>query len=171
MKTFLSIIFILFAGNSFSQTPGFTKLEIGTTGCTAYFPGEMNFELSYSDDSSEVFTGEISAGTMDFAIICVKFKVAIGDDQAANEELLIAYLDYLKQALGIVSSAGYGKGHTMEDHPSATGIIDYWEDAAQQEFRVKAWVDDRFLAVLYLKGDNNSSICDVYLNSFRFPAE
>lgn len=172
MKALILIATILFSGASFSQVHRFNKYEIGSTGCTVYLPDEIVFNFSYSDDSSEVYTGELFTDSASYGIICVRFREPIGEIKEPNVELLISYLDYLKQALGIVEAAGYGKGHTMENHPTAAGVIDYWQDAANTEYRVKAWVENRFLAVLYVTGTGSSSpIHDVFLNGFHFPAE
>lgn len=155
-----------------AQVPRFTKYPIGDSGAAAYFPAEPNFDISYSEDSSRVFTADVEVDSFLFSIIAVEFKENLGDDIAVNETLLIAYLDYLQSAFEIVGAAGYGKGHTSEHNPKATGIIDYWKDTEGNSYQVKGWVDGGYLAVMIISGPGDYPIFNVsqmYLNGFRFP--
>ena len=148
------------------------KYPISGSGCFAYMfcePGE--FEKTYSEDSSVVFTGECNEDSLTSGIICVKLRetVAAGDDA---ENLLISYLDYLKTIFEISSSAGYGKGHTLDGKLEARGVIDYWKNKEGSEWKVKGWTDGKFISVLYVmaKGElNETTKMDVFLNGFRFP--
>jgi hypothetical protein len=148
------------------------KYSIGNSGCSVYMlcdPGE--FEMTYSEDSSMVFTAECKPDSVSYGIICVKLKetVATGDEA---ENLLISYLDYLKTAFKIKSSAGYGKGHTLSSKADARGIIDYWTDEEENDWQVKAWADGKIISVLYVfkKGKlENQTKYEVFLNGFRFP--
>ncbi len=157
---------------AFTQVPRLTKYTIGDSGASAYFPSEPEFELSYSEDSSKVYTGEVESDSFNFAAIVVQFKENIGNDKVANEDLLIAYLDFMKAQFNITETAGYGKGHTMDSNPDAAGVIDYWEDAEGINYQVKGWVDDAFLALMIIYGDSEYPIFNIsqmFLNGFRFP--
>src|SRR5689334_7689484 len=94
------IVFILFfqgiIGNLSAQVPQFQKFPVGETGCTAYFPGDPNFELTWSEDSSKVFTGEATSGNFTYALICVELKDTLLGDKMENKELLKSYLDFLQ---------------------------------------------------------------------------
>ena len=65
------------------------------------------------------------------------------------EDLLIAYLDYLKGNFGITKSAGYSKGHILNKKENTRGILDYWEDGEKNKWKVKAWTDGKFIGVMY----------------------
>ena len=132
-------------------------------------PGE--FEMSYSEDSAKVYTGECKADGISYGLICVKLKEPVEAGTQA-EDLMINYLDFLKTQFKIKSSAGYGKGHTMDKKPEAKGVIDYWTDQTGDEWKVKGWTDGKFIAVLYVYASGKleySPKQDVFLNSFRFP--
>jgi hypothetical protein len=156
-----------------AYTQSLKKYSIGLSGCSAYFfcdPGA--FSQSFSEDSSTIYTGECRpADSLSYGVICVKLKEAVKPGEEA-EELMIAYLDYLKTVLNIASSAGYGKGHTMEKKPEVRGIIDYWKDKDGDEWKIKSWTDGKFIAFMYVYADgilNETERLNVFLNGFRFP--
>jgi hypothetical protein len=170
MKKLLVLLFLLncFA-ISFSQS--LKKYLVGTSGCAAYFycdPGE--FEMTYSEDSSKVYTAECTNEGTGYGLICVKLKEAAADLTAA-EELLVSYLDYLKKSFKITSSAGYGKGHRLKDRENTRGVIDYWTDEEKENWKVKGWTDGNFIAVMYAysKKDMPEIKVNVFLESFRLP--
>lgn len=155
------------------KIPRLVKTPISNTGCSAYFPKvdqELTFELSYSQDSSKMYTGEVEHGTHKFAIIMVKMNHKLSETKE-KEELLTNYLDYLKTSFEIAKSAGYGKGHTMESEPKATGVIDYWEGKDKTQWGVKAWAAEDVLAIMMLYGPEKYPIFNVqkmFLDGFRF---
>ena len=148
------------------------KYPVGTSGCSAYlFCDPKEFDKTYSEDSSTVYTAECEADSLVYGIICVKLNEAVKDGNDA-EELMISYLDYLKSILEIKTSAGYGKGHTMNEKPDARGVIDYWKDKDGSEWKVKAWTDRKFISVMYIKAAgelNETEKMNLFLNGFRFP--
>ena len=155
---------------SFSQS--LKKYAIGTSGCSVYMlcdPGQ--FQMTFSEDSSAVFTGECKPDSVTYGIICVKLKETIpaGDDA---EDLLISYLDYLKTAFKIKSSSGYGKGQTLNSKADARGVLDFWNDEVGNEWKVKGWTDGKVISILYVIEKSKSEYPakhDVFLNGFRFP--
>lgn len=182
MKTafFTGLLFFftsaLFAQDSEEPVPRFHKVAIGTSGTFAYVPNDEEFsvDLSYSPDSSRVYNGEVLSGNYRFAIIVVKFNGMELVDQQEREDMLVSYMDYLQETFSIVSSAGYGKGHTLDQYPEATGVIDYWEDEDGDEWAVKGWADAHTLAVLMLYGTGtypHYNVQDMFLNGFRFDGE
>ena len=155
-----------------AQVPRFTKYEIGDSGAAAYFPGEPEFSVTYSEDSSKVYMADVEVDSFLFSIIAIDFKESIGDDKTLNEELLISYLDYLQSSFAIVSAAGYGRGHTTEYNPEAVGVIDYWADDTGTQVQVKGWVDGNNMAVMLIIGPGEYPIFNVsqmFLNGYRFP--
>ncbi len=148
------------------------KYSIGDSGCSAYlFCDPGIFEKTYSEDSSLVYTGDCKADSLTYGIICAKIKDVISNADDA-ESLLVNYLGYLKSAFEIKSSAGYGKGHTMNNKPDARGIIDYWKDKDGKEWKIKGWTDGKFIAVMYLYANgklNETEKMNLFLNGFRFP--
>lgn len=173
-----SILIALFAvaTMAWSQAvPRFAKYDVGATGCKVYLPDDPGeFEMTLSEDQSEVYTAEVTHNDFNFAVIVVKLKDPIGDANEDKEDLMTSYLDFLQTQFGVTQSAGYGKGHTLESAPNAIGVIDYWEDSDGLQYAIKSWCDGKILAVLALYGAEEYPIFNVqemFLNGFRFPEE
>ncbi len=172
MKLLHGILFILTLQTVNAQVR-FTKYPIGDSGCSAYFPAQPTIDVTYSEDSSVVYTTDITADSLSLGLICVKLSAgSVGTDRASNVALLKSYLDYLKGVFGIVGAVGYGEGHTLDSHPAADGVIDYWTDGSGFEWKIKGWVDNNFITVMYIHTGESYpplSIIDIYLDGFRFP--
>lgn len=177
MKNFIfTFICLIFLFNGFGQNPvpRLSKIPISNSGCSAYFPADMEtFDLSYSEDSSEVYTGEINASNYLFGTITVKFAERISEEEVMYlDTIAINYLTYLRSIFNITSYAGIGSGHTLDSNPKAKGYIDYWEDAEGDSWAVKAWIDNDYLSIMYIVGDINNmnfNLQQMFLNGFRFP--
>ena len=149
------------------------KYPIGESGCSLYMycdPGK--FGVSFSEDSSKIYTAECSNEEVGYGLICVKLLEAV-NDSARSEQLLIAYLDYLKTAFKINSSVGYGKGHTLRRNPSVHGVLDYWEDQDKNKWKIMGWTDGAFINVLYAysKKELPYTKVNVFLEGIVFPAK
>ena len=164
----LCSIFFLSAAKSQSLK----KYDIAKTGCTVYMycaPGR--FEEDYSEDSSKVYTAECSLDDrIHYGVVCVKLLTPV-ENLNESEDLLTAYLDYLKTNFNIKSAVGYGKGNRLNDREDTRGIVDYWKDDQNNNWKIKAWTDRKFIGVLYAysKKELPDTKIDVFLNSFRFP--
>lgn len=168
---FLIPFFIFLAAFSSLRAQVFKKYPIGQSGCSAYFycdPG--TFSLEKSPDSSDVYTGECANGDTHYGLICVKFKTKIDDMQEA-ENMLMSYLDYLKQNLNITKAVGYGKGHRLKNREDTRGILDYWEDKDKANWKVKAWTDGKFIGVMYAYSNNelNETKINLFLEGLKLP--
>ena len=133
------------------------------------FCNPLRFDEAYSQDSSKIYTAECINDEIHYGIICAKLLNPVNDLSAA-EELVVSYLDYLKVDFEIASSAGYGKGHRLNSNENTRGIIDYWKDKENYNWKVKAWMDGKFIVVLY--ANNKKELpekIDVFLNGLRFP--
>jgi len=160
------VLFILLVQGCFNISFGQTlkKYAISNSGCSAYFycdPG--TFEMSYSMDSAKVYTAECTQDGTGYGLICIKLNETIPEISAA-EEVLLAYLDYLKTTFKITSSAGYGKGHRLKGKEDTHGIIDYWSDEEKNNWKVKGWTDGKFIIVLY--GYNKKDLPETKVNVF-----
>lgn len=76
MKLPLLLALLSLAATVRSQdAPQFAKYQVSGTGCHVDLPGNPGeFELSLSEDSSEIYIGEVSHKDYLFAVIAVKFK-------------------------------------------------------------------------------------------------
>lgn len=152
------------------------KIEIASSGCSAYMigkPGEVS--ISNSPDGSEIFTVEsVSQKYPDYQFGVILVKLIGIDENVDREQLLMAYMDFLKTPFSITASAGYGKGHTLETHASAKGVIDYWEGSDGLKWVLQGWAAEDYLVVMFISGPqtfDNVSIQKVFFNGIRFPGD
>jgi hypothetical protein len=177
MRSFLFLLFSATVGIAFAQNaPKLEKIAIGNSGCAAYFPkGMPAADLSYSQDSSAVYTTEMEVGEHVFGNITVKFKAPFSSATDANlEEVMINYLEFLQSLFGVTATAGVGRGHKMESNPKAIGVIDYWEDEDGLQYAIKAWADPGYIGIMYIYGDEDYPVFNLqqmYLDGFRFPGK
>jgi hypothetical protein len=109
----------------------------------------VKFNHDKSPDSSDVYLGECSNDGTTYGLICVKLKEKITNTEE-SEKMLISYLDYLKTSFAITGAAGYGKGHRLKNKENTRGVIDYWTDKDNANYKVKGWTDGKYIAVLYV---------------------
>ena len=169
---FVCLILIAVCSTINAQTPRFVKYPVLESEALIYMPAEPTFDKSYSEDSSEVYTCQVDFGNAQYGAIIVKIKEALGSDTIAWEELLLSYMEFLSSSafmLTNVMEPGYG--HTLESHPAARGILMYGEDTDKKQYAIKGWVDENFIAVLYVSSmeEMNYNFQNLYLNGFRFP--
>jgi hypothetical protein len=126
--------------------------------------------MTLSEDSSKVYTGECTFGDITYGVICVKLLQQVSDLTMA-EDLLISYCDFLKKNFNIQKAAGYGKGHRLNNNGSTRGILDYWQDEENTNWKIKAWTDGKFIGFLYTysKKEIPEYKVNVYLDGFRLP--
>jgi hypothetical protein len=158
--------------HSFSQS--WSREYIGDSECSALFPYNPEWELSYAEDSSMVWVGEVSDGDIFYGVICVEFAEGFGYDASKEELISVAesYLDYLRGEFNIVSHTGYETGFNLESEEEATGIADYWEDNEGDPWAVKTWIDPYNMAVMYIYSNPENSLTeykDTFFDSFTFP--
>lgn len=167
-----SILFLFLLFSMMAKAQSLKKYPIDDSGCSVYMfcqPGD--FTKSYGVDSSAIYSAECELDSVTYGLICIRIKNPVQTGKDA-EDLLLRFLDNLKESLEIKSSVGYGKGHIMEKKPDAQGIIDYWKDAENTEWKIKGWIDGKILAVLYVFKANSideQPRHNVFLNGFRFP--
>ncbi|HEX4877671.1 MAG TPA: hypothetical protein VFV31_13435 [Chitinophagaceae bacterium] len=169
MRKILPFFIALFTCSiSFAQT--MKKYPAGQSGCTYYSYCEAPFKVSMSQDSSIIYNGECVSGEVSYGIICVKLLRSIGEMQLA-EDMLIAYMDYLKQSFGITKAAGYGKGHHLNSNELTRGVLDYWQDQENNNWKVKGWTDGNYIAVLYAYSPKSltESKINLFLDGLRLP--
>ncbi|MBK6935621.1 MAG: hypothetical protein IPH18_01095 [Chitinophagaceae bacterium] len=167
-KTYLLIFFLMLLTSLNAQT--LKKYAISNSGCSYYSYCEAKWELSYSQDSSRVFTGECLNDGFYYSVICVKLAEAVSDLSAA-ELMMISYLDYLKTSFEITSAAGYGKGHRLQNNENTRGVLDYWSDKVKNNWKVKGWTNGKFIGIMmvYSQKELPETKINVFLDSFRLP--
>jgi len=169
MKTFLillSVCCIYATGN----TQALKKYPISNSGCSIYNYCAINYQLSKSQDSSQIYTGECKKDDITYGVICVKLINPVTEMMMA-EDLIISYADYLKESFKITKASGYGRGHMLDNNEKTRGIVDYWSDAEDTNWKIKAWTDGKFIGFLFVQSKKplTEGIINVFLDSFKFP--
>lgn len=157
--------------------PRFIKTDIGDSGCKIYLPGKADpVGVSFSPDSSLVYTIETLDSTTGayyhFGSVLVNLNNV--DLEGQEEDVLVAYMDYLKTAFKIEEAVGYGKGHSLSTHSSAKGVLDYWKDSGGDQWAVKGWAAESTIFVMFVYGPGeypNSNIVDVFFKGARFKGD
>lgn len=173
-QTITISFFFCISGITFSQVPHFEKYAITQTGAFIYMPEEPVFDLTYSEDSSAVYTSETTFDSIRYGIIYVALKTDLGDVTADWENMLWSYMQYLNGAAFDLSSAtDPGYGHTLPSDSTAHGILEYGVDNSGNQMSVKGWVNKNALAILYMysKNEMNINFQSIYLNGIRFPVQ
>jgi len=153
-----------------SHSQALKKYPVSNSGCFVYAYCDFKFEMQYSEDSSQVYVSECENDQLNYGVICVKLAEPAENLNLA-EESLISYLDYLKTSFKILKSAGYGKGHWLANNENTRGVLDYWEDSEKNNWKIKAWTNSKFIAVLYgySAKEINETKLNLFLDGFRFP--
>jgi hypothetical protein len=149
------------------------KKSISNSGCSANLPGNMTeFEVTYSEDSSLVYSAEAEQGPYVYGCIAVKFSEAFEDDDSDElDKLLSSYLNYLEKSFDITSAKGQDNTPRLQGYPGSRGIMDNWEDAEGRHYAVMGWINQTNLAVLYIikNGDYPpTGLSQAYFNGFMF---
>jgi hypothetical protein len=166
----LILIISFYMGYLTCGAQGLKKYTIDNTGCALYGFCDFRFETEYSQDSSLVFVSECENGEVNYGVILIKLRNPVNDLQQV-ENSLIAYLDYLKTSFKIKRSVGYGKGHLLNNDEHTRGVLDFWEDADKNNWKVKGWANTKYMAVMYGYSAKElpATKLDVFLDSIRFP--
>lgn len=171
MKHTLLFLLLLCAFSLGAQTYSMKKYDIGTTGCQVYLYAEPAFEMTYAEDSSEVWTGEIEKEEFFYSVICVRFHDNMQSDEQGLTDLLKSYLDFLQGQFGITGAAGYGAGQRLGERTDIYGVLDYWEDAESVQYNVMGWANNEYLAVLLVYGatEPDYTLSNNFFQGMRFP--
>lgn len=169
MKTVILYLFLLlFTLHSSGQS--LKKYAISNSGCFIYSYCESKFKAEYSSDSSLVYSGECRQGEITYGVICVKLLNPV-ENLVMAEDLVISYADFLKNNFEIVQSAGYGRGHLLNDNNETRGILDYWKDKEGNQYKIKAWTDGKFIGFVYAYSQKTlpEEKINAFLDGFRLP--
>ncbi|MBP6455428.1 MAG: hypothetical protein KA275_01760 [Chitinophagaceae bacterium] len=179
MKSILLFKLVLFTSlQLFSKPPRMAKYSVGNSGIQLYFPSKPDEAVvSYSEDSSKIFTISCLDTSQNAAYYFEAIVVTLNENINAQDHidnLVIPYLDYLKKNFNISDAAGYGKGHTLENHQTAKGVIDYWVDNDGIKYNITAWGAEKYIVILIIKGADTYpifNITEMYKKGVRFPGD
>jgi hypothetical protein len=168
MKLYL-LPLMLFAGLG-SHAQSLKKYPVSNTGCSVYmFCDPKRFIADIDDaDSSNVYTSECFNGDVKYGVMCIQLRKPINLNNAESE--LIERLDFMKADFSVTDSAGYGRGLQLSNNPNTRGVLDYWKDSESNHWKIKAWTDGKFIAILYAVGKTElpEQKVNVFLEGIRF---
>lgn len=169
---FSNILITTSSEKTFSQS--WNTFDISFSGCSALFPYEPVWEISYAEDSSLVWLGEAMQSDIYFGAICVEFSAPLDFESTKDDLVLLAqeYLTYLQTEFNIVAHSGYNISYVVENYENACQVTDEWEDTEGDSWLINVWIDPYNMAVMYMYSgpeNNMNDYSDMFFNSFRFP--
>jgi hypothetical protein len=146
----------------------FHKMEISSSSCSYDVPfSNIEFEKSFSEDSSVLWTNESKAGNYNFGIILVKFNEPVFDEED-EADLIASYLDFLKSQFEVTASLGYNKNSVFKSDEMVKGISDTWTIDGHPTL-IQSWINNYFLVVMYIDGENvPAHTSESYFQGFKF---
>lgn len=158
-------------GNATAQEqPPFLLTDIGTTGCSVYFPDMIPEPvLTYAEDSSKVYVMELHTdfwGPYSFGLILV--DIASGDLKGEELPALKGYLQFMRQSYGIIDQ----QGEVAQFTDGKADIQDFWFDSNNNYWSVRAFAKKDKVAVLFIIGPEvfpYEGVEKVFFDNFAFP--
>jgi hypothetical protein len=146
------------------------KYPIGNSGCSVYNFCDIVFDVVPIDSLQNMTFGQCESEEVFYCVVCLKFPKAINNLDSV-ELFAIKSLGELKVKFDIIKSAGYGKGHRLNNNEATRGVIDYWEDKSANSYKVKAWTDGKYMGILfaYSQKELPETKVNVFLDGFRLP--
>lgn len=170
MKQLLMAIFVIaFVMPASAQK--FQKATLDSTGLVFYGFCKMEFTKSKSEDGSTIYNGFCEADSINYGIICVQLKDKILDLEKA-ESVMINYTNHLaKNVFEIKQFGSYGKGHRLNQDENTRGILDYWTDDNNTNYKVKSWTNGAFIVFMCVNSARQFSEnkANLFLDGLRFP--
>ena len=163
MKSILFSLILLGSFTAAKSQPA-KRYPIANTGASVSYscdPGK--FGVTISADSAKVYTSECGVDDIYYMVICIEPKKNMLPLFKA-EMALTDYLDVLKKQFQIVSATGYVKAQRLNGSEETRGVVDYWKDNEQFNWKVKGWTDGKLLAVLVAY--SKKSLVETTINPF-----
>ena len=171
MRTILVFFAFLLSSQLCAQPTksGQKRINIGETGCSYLNYCDTPFSEDLTTDSSNLYSVECVDGGATYGLICVLLKTPF-DDLAMAEDMLIAYLDYLKENFTITRTVGYSRGYRLNHADSTRGINDRWEDSEGDKWNIRGWTNGKVISVMYVYSQKSvpETKAEAYFNGFSF---
>lgn len=154
MKTLLSFILLIAGLTAWSQAITYYNLRVDKTNCYIKFPvKDAVVSLSYSPDSSEVYTIDDFYGEHNYSVIVVRYKEPVSDNLSdVIYSMQEGYLDFLMEPLGVTNSSGFDRIIGLRGRNDIYGIGAYWSFDDGSDAYIKSWANQYYLSVLMVSG-------------------
>lgn len=161
----------LFAAQFLYGQEDFSKYDVSDSGCSFHTFGLLKPVDKATDDNSTIYTAESEYGGYTYGLILARYNDPIPKDSIVRDGTLSMYVDITKDMMRAEDCTPPVKGLSLPNHPNATG----WEGTCKlesgQTLYLKAWMDVRCVAVLYIHGTDvpNDKVKELFLNGIGFP--
>lgn len=121
----------------------------------------MHFKQTKTGDLVQV--RECNENDVTYGLISISLKATYTNLSDA-ESALLGFMKQLQQTFAIYCTTGLCIETFVQR--SKTAITDYWQDAAQRDWKVKGWTNGKTIAFLYIKNIGAVSVDkeDYFLN-------
>jgi hypothetical protein len=165
-------LLLLLAGSLFfrNSTKSFQKYTLPRTGCTVLLLPTFNHQTLFTSENELLHYANCTEGNIHFGVLCAELNKPLSYFEA--EEKLVRFADGVRAGLNIPHNTGISTGHTLRNEKNTLGIIDFWQDRKGIDWKVKGYINGRYMAVLYVKNINEGDSLkqEAFLDSFEFPA-
>lgn len=148
------------------------RYHIADSGCSLGSYCAPKYKTDFSEDSSTVYTGECTSGNVTYGVICIKLLNQI-DNLVMAEDMMMSYLEYLKLNFEIKKTAGFEKNLLLNDDRETRGVMEYWEDASGDKWKIKSWTEGKYIGFMYAYSTKPlpEDKVNAFLDGFRFPVK
>ncbi len=153
-----------------AQPSGHKIQPIANTGCSALLPlRNAGFDRSVTDSGDTLYFNDWTENNVTYGMICVRLSEPI--ELAKAGYMLYQYVEDLRHPCAVDVHAGIQATKDWNSSVTET-VVDYWQDAHGQDWKVKGYTDGHTLAVLYVKniGEVDVQRQDQFLDGFHFGA-
>jgi hypothetical protein len=164
-------LFYLLATSFVLRISGYKKFKnylIGDTGCSVLLSsGTGTFDFSQTSSGDKLYFNEFCDNNVHYGIICIELIDDYDIDEA--ESLLQNYVSKLKKPFVIMHHTGFESAIDWNTRNSRA-FVDYWQDAGQNDWKVKGYTNGKIMAILYVQNINKLDVKmqDQFLDSFHF---
>ncbi|HWJ92337.1 MAG TPA: hypothetical protein VNR87_14575 [Flavisolibacter sp.] len=150
-----------------SSSKKFKNFFIGDTGCSALLLSSSDVQRTKTVSGDHLYFSEFNESKVGYGLICIHLKQECDLNEAS--EMLHSYMEKLRGPFYVLHNTGIQKDVDWNTDCSKT-LVDYWQDADKQDWKVKGYTDGRFMAVLYVKNISQVEVRkqDLFLDSFHF---
>jgi len=149
---------------------GFKKYAIGHSGCTLFLPNDPGpFKPSFTKNGDLMYYGETEDRGVTYGCVTIVLREPL-DNLAEAEKNLARFMQTLQKSYDIDHTTGLSFGHMQKNNSQARGIVDYWQDAAEVDWKIKGWTNGRVISVMYVSNIADLPVqkVDMFLDSLRF---
>ena len=149
---------------------GFNKYAIGRSGCTLLLPNDPGaFRPSYTKNGNLMYFAETEDNGVTYGCVTIVLKEPV-DNLAEAEKNLAFFMQTLQKSYSVDYTAGFSFGYMPKYNSKARGIVDYWQDAAEVDWKLKGWTNGRIMSVVYVSNITDLPVnkVEMFLDSFQF---